>query len=91
MNKEELITAIAEKVIASKIKTKGFLESYIDIVTKALQHGDPIQLVGSCSWSTVERPARKGEKHRTKKDITIPALKVVKFTAGNQLKEGINE
>ena len=37
MNKEEIITAIAEKTSFSKIDSKKFLDSYVEIVTAALK------------------------------------------------------
>ncbi len=90
MNKEELIAAIAEKSKFTKIDTKKFLDSYIDVVTMALQSGVGVQLVGFATISVVDRPERQGRNPNNGKEITIPASKAVKFTVGKQLKEAIN-
>ena len=90
MNKEELITAIAEKTEFSKVDVKKLLDSYVEAVTKALKKGDPIQLTGFMTFSVVARPARKGRNPSTGKEISIAASKAVKFAAGKQLKEAVN-
>lgn len=90
MNKEELIAAIAEKSKFTKADTKKFLDTYVDVVTMALQSGASIQLVGFATMSVIDRPERKGRNPRSGEEITIPASKVVKFATGKQLKDAIN-
>jgi len=90
MNKEELVTALAEKTEFSKVDAKKFLDGYIEVVTKALKKGHTIQLVGFLTLSVVSKPARKGRNPRTGKEISIAASKAVKFAAGKQLKEAVN-
>ena len=91
MNKEELIAAIADKSGATKVDTKKFLDSYIEVVTHSLKKGHNVQLVGFMTLSVVKKPARKGRNPRTSKEISIPASKAVKFAVGKQLKEAVNK
>lgn len=91
MNKEELLTAIAEKSKLTKVDSKKFLEAYVEVVSKALKAEDTIQLVGFGSFSVRKRPESIGRNPRTGAEITIAASKVVKFTAGKQLKEEVNK
>ncbi len=51
-------------------------------VTKALKEGDKVALIGFGTFSVVEKAERKGVNPATKKEIVIPAKKVVKFKAG---------
>ncbi len=89
MNKAELISAIAEKSGLSKANAKKALDAFIETVTEALAKGDRVSLVGFGSWKVAERKARKGRNPRTKEVITIPAKKVVKFSAGAGLAEKV--
>lgn len=85
MNKAQLIDAMASKSGLSKNDSKKALEAFVDSVTDSLKSGDRIQLVGFGSFSVAERSARTGRNPRTGQEINIPAKKVVKFRAGNDL------
>jgi DNA-binding protein HU-beta len=90
MNKEELVAAIAEITEFSKADSKRFLEAFTEATTRALTDGETLQLVGFATFSVGDRAERKGRNPQTGKEITIPASKVVKFSAGKQLKEAVN-
>jgi len=85
MNKAELITAMAEKACMTKVDAKAALEAFICATTGTLAKGDKLALIGFGTFSVVQRPARKGRNPRTKKELMIPAKKVVKFKAGAEL------
>ncbi len=91
MNKNELLTAIAEKTKLTKVDSKKFLDAYVEAITKALKAEDTIQLIGFGSFSVRKRPQNKGRNPRTGEEITIKAAKIAKFTMGKQLKEEINK
>jgi DNA-binding protein HU-beta len=85
MNKAQLIDAIAEKAGLQKVEAKRALEAYVEATTEALKAGDKVSLVGFGTLSINERAARKGRNPQTKKEMMIPAKKVVKFKAGADL------
>ena len=85
MNKAQLIDAIAEKAGLQKVEAKKALEAYVEATTEALKSGDKVALVGFGTLSINERAARKGRNPQTKKEMMIPAKKVVKFKAGADL------
>ena len=85
MNKAELITEMAEKANVTKVVAKAALEAFIGATSNALAKGDKLSLIGFGTFSIVNRPARKGRNPRTKKELMIPAKKVVKFKAGAEL------
>jgi DNA-binding protein HU-beta len=85
MNKAELITAMAEKACMTKVDAKAALEAFICATSGALAKGDKLALIGFGTFQVVQRPARKGRNPRTKKELMIPAKKVVKFKAGAEL------
>ncbi|HKK59917.1 MAG TPA: HU family DNA-binding protein [Salinivirga sp.] len=90
MNKAQLIDAMASKSGLSKNDSKKALEAFVESVTDSLKSGDRIQLVGFGSFSVAERSARTGRNPRTGQEINIPAKKVVKFKAGNDLADEVS-
>ncbi len=85
MNKAELIDAMAAKAGLTKKQTKEALEGFISSVSDALKEGDRVALVGFGSFAVSTRAERKGRNPRTKREMIIPAKKVVKFKPGNEL------
>ena len=91
MNKEELVSAIVENTKFTKVDTKKFLDSYIDLETTALKYGNIVQLIGFGNFSVIDKPERKGRNPRSGEEITIAASKAVKFAAGKLLKDAVNQ
>ena len=85
MNKTELIEKIAEGAGLTKVDAKKALDATVAAIKDALAAGDKVALVGFGTFSVTKRDARKGINPATKKAITIPAKKVVKFKAGSEL------
>lgn len=88
MNKADLISAVAAEAGLSKVDAKA-VEAFVSTVTKALQEGDKVSLIGFGTFSVAERSARTGINPSTKATITIPAKKVTKFKPGAELADAI--
>ena len=91
MNKQELVTAIAEKANLSKKDAEAALAAFIASVEDALKKGEKVQLVGFGNFEVSERPAREGRNPRTGETMTIAASKAPKFKPGKALKDEINK
>ena len=89
MNKSELISAMAAESQMSKADAKKAVEAFVSTVTKALQEGDKVSLIGFGTFSVAERSARTGINPSTKATITIPAKKAAKFKPGAELADAI--
>ncbi len=89
MNKADLISAVAAEAGLSKVDAKKAVEAFVSTVTKALQEGDKVSLIGFGTFSVAERSARTGINPSTKAAITIPAKKAAKFKPGAELAEAI--
>ena len=76
---------MASNANISKVQAKKALESFIDNTSKTLSSGGRVSLVGFGSWSIANRAARIGRNPQTGATLQIPARKVVKFKAGNDL------
>lgn len=90
VNKQELISSIAEKASMTKADATRALDAAVAAVTEALQQNDTVTLVGFGSFYVGERAARTGRNPRTGKNIKINAAKVPKFRAGKGLKDAVN-
>lgn len=90
MNKNELISAIAEETELSKKEVTSVINALTDIITETLKNDDKVQLVGFGTFETRKRAARTGRNPQTGKEIKIAASKVPAFKAGKVLKDAIN-
>ena len=89
MNKNLLITEVAEKAGISKKDSSKIVEIVFDSITDALKSGDKVQIVGFGCFEVLERAARVGRNPQTKTAIEIPSSKVPVFKAGKALREVI--
>ena len=90
MNKQELISAMAEKAGLTKADADKAVNAFVDTVKETLAKDDSIQLIGFGTFSVSERSARTGRNPQTGKEIQIAAKKVAKFKAGKALDEAVN-
>jgi len=90
MNKQELISKIADSAKVTKSDASSVLDSFIDTITKALKKGDEVRLTGFGTFRTTNRKATKGRNPRTGQSINIPASKAPKFAAGKSLRDAVN-
>ena len=91
MNKQELVSAMAEKANLSKKDAEAALVAFIGSVEDALKKGEKVQLVGFGSFEVRSRAARTGRNPQTGAEMKIAAAKVPTFKAGSGLKELINK
>ena len=68
---------------------QNLLKTYISSITKAMEKGETVSLIGFGSFKVVDRKARKGRNPQTGEEIDIAASKVPKFAAGKALKEAV--
>lgn len=90
MNKQELISIMADKAGLSKKDAEAALKAFIEAVEGALVKGDKVQLVGFGSFEVRERAARIGRNPQTGAEMKIDAAKVPAFKAGRALKDKLN-
>jgi|TARA_R110002050_G_scaffold85747_9_gene182929 DNA-binding protein HU-beta len=89
MNKQELVSAMAEKSGLTKADSDKLLKAFEETLKETLGKGESIQLIGFGTFSVSERSARTGRNPQTGKEIQIAAKKVVKFKAGKALDQTI--
>ncbi len=90
MNKNELISSIANETGLTKTDSAKALDAFVSSITSALKSGDEVRLVGFGTFAVSKRSATKGRNPRTGKEINIPARNQAKFKAGKALQDSVN-
>ncbi len=90
MNKNDLVSVVAEKCGLSKSDSTSAVDGVFDAITDALRGGGEVRLVGFGTFSVSQRRASEGRNPRTGEKIQIPASKQPKFKAGKGLKDAVN-
>ncbi|WP_280940209.1 DNA-binding protein HupB [Aureimonas altamirensis] len=91
MNKNELVSAVAEKAGLSKAQATEAVDAVFTSIEGALSGGDDLRLVGFGTFSVSRREASKGRNPSTGAEVDIPARNVPKFTPGKGLKDAVNK
>jgi len=90
MNKKELADAMAEAADISKADAARALDGMIAAITKALQEGESVSIIGFGTFLVRDRAARTGRNPKTGETIQIAASKSPAFKAGKALKDAVN-
>ena len=90
MNKNELISQVAEDSGLSKADATKAVDAVFDNIGGALGKGGEVRLVGFGTFSVSHRKATTGRNPRTGEAIKIKASNQPKFKAGKALKEAVN-
>jgi DNA-binding protein HU-beta len=88
MNKADLVNEVS-KIVKTKKDAQASVDSVLSSITKALENGDSVSLIGFGTFKVAERKARKGRNPQTGEEIHIPLRKVPKFVAGKALKDAV--
>ncbi|MBT5430567.1 MAG: HU family DNA-binding protein [Rhodospirillaceae bacterium] len=90
MNKNDLITAVAEKSGLSKADSGKAVDGVFDAISGTLKSKGEVRIVGFGTFSTAERKATTGRNPRTGEALQIAASTQPKFKAGKGLKDAVN-
>ena len=90
MNKQELISQVAETSGLGKGDAVKAVEAVFDTISTALKRGDEVRLVGFGTFTISKRKASTGRNPRTGEPMTIKASTQPKFKAGKGLKDSVN-
>ncbi|MEC8744201.1 MAG: HU family DNA-binding protein [Candidatus Puniceispirillaceae bacterium] len=90
MNKNELVSAVADHAGMSKADAGKAVDAVFASIEGALKQGGEVRIVGFGSFSVAQRAASTGRNPRTGEQIQIPASKQPKFKAGALLKSAVN-
>ncbi|MBI4482518.1 MAG: HU family DNA-binding protein [Acidobacteria bacterium] len=86
MNKSELVAKISNDTRLNKRQASAAVGATLKNITRALQKGQRVTLVGFGTFYVNRRKARTGRNPQTGEPIKIPARRVPRFTAGTSLR-----
>lgn len=86
MNKQDLITKIAQDTGLTRVTAEAALESAIDGMARALVRGESVTLTGFGTLASVTRGAQQKHDPRTGGRRAIAAGRTVRFAPGKPLK-----
>ena len=89
MNKNDLISSVAESSGLTKADAGRAVDGVFDSIASALASGDDVRIVGFGSFSVANRAASTGRNPRTGEEIQIPASRTVGFRPAKALKESL--
>ena len=89
MNKQELITKIAEKSNLSKKDAAAGLDALTSTITEALKAEGKLAIPSLGTFELREHAARTGKNPRTGEKVEISAKKVPAFKAAKALKDAV--
>lgn len=89
MNKQELITAIAEKGNLTKKDSEAILNLIGEVIEELLANGEEFKIPSVGKFFVTDTKARVGRNPQTGEEIEIPASKAVKFRPCSSLKEAV--
>ena len=91
MNKQELISTVADRTGLNRNDAVKAVESVFDSITDAMKRGEEVRLVGFGTFTSSQRKASTGRKPRTGEPMDIKESVQPKFKAGKGLKDACNE
>lgn len=91
MRKGEFIEYVTDKTGETPKKTGEFFDAFWNGIEEQLKRGDEVCLTGIGTFRIKKRSARKGINPKTKKQITIPAKKVIVFKPSQSFADRINQ
>jgi len=89
MNKQELITKIAEKSDLSKMEAGKALDALMATITDALKAEGKLAIPSLGTFQVKEHAARTGHNPRTGEKVEIAAKRVPAFKPAKALKDAI--
>jgi DNA-binding protein HU-beta len=89
VGRQELTRRIASEAKLTQKQASQVLETTLDTIREALQHGNEVRLVGFGSFKVRTSAARKGVNPRDRQPIEVPAKERVRFFPGKELSDAV--
>ncbi|MCU0790011.1 MAG: HU family DNA-binding protein [Nitratireductor sp.] len=91
MNKNELVSEVADKAGITKAQAGDAIDAALDAITAALKKGDEVRLLGFGNFVVADRKATTARNPQTGATVKVPASKAPKFRPGKALKDAVNK
>ena len=91
MNRSQLIDRIIEDTNYSRVEIEEIVKATLNGISVALQEGKKVSLSGFGTFEVTTRPPRSAINPRTLEKVKVGKRSRVKFKAGKELVEMVNE
>jgi len=94
LTKAEFVVALKDtlpEVFETKVSAEKAYDAFCKVLTKGVVSEQGVRLPNVGAFSVYDRPERTGRNPQTGQPMTIPALKVVKFSPAKALMESVNK
>ncbi len=88
--KKELIDRIAENTQAKRVSVNTTVQNFLDEVISELAKGNRLEFRDFGVFETKTRAARTAQNPKTLGQVHVPAKRVVKFKAGQLMRQKLN-
>lgn len=89
MNKQELVSVVAEKTGFTKKDLTLVLEEFLGAMTGALMEGNEVSLFGFGKFVVSEKAETTARNPQTGAEVIVPKHNVVRFRPASALKEAV--
>ncbi len=89
MTKQEFIERLAQKAKLSKKDARAAVDTTLKLIVDGVKQHGKVRLTGFGTFEARTRQATQRINPRTGQKINVPAKRVPKFRAGNQLKQAL--
>lgn len=90
MNKIDLIEALKEDAVLTKIEAKKVVDLFFYEMSDALANGDRVEIRGLCSFYVKNYKAYNGRNPKTGEPTYVKSKKLPFFKCGKELKERVD-
>ncbi len=90
MNKSELCTLVADQASVPRETATSVVTVALSVIGEALASDETVAIAGFGTFSTRDRPARRGRNPRTGESIAIAASRAPAFKAGKTVRDQVN-
>jgi integration host factor subunit alpha len=91
LTKAEIAENLFEKLQLTKRDSKKFVEFFFEEIRNCLENGENVKLSGFGNFELKNKKERPGRNPKTGQNVLIKARRVVRFKAGQKLKNDIQK
>ena len=91
MTKADLVDQIADRTGLTKKDVADTVDSFLEAVSQALQHGQHIEIRGFGTFKVKDRKSRLARNPRTGESVPVPPRRVPVFKVSKDLKEMVSQ
>ena len=89
VTKEEIASLLSEKNGYPVVRSKEFIDDFLDIIADVLAGGGEINFRDNFRLRIIERKAKKGYNFKAKKVVEVPSKRIIKFLPGKLFNEKV--